>query len=116
MAAIVWSDVTALAPELSTVAATTQADLLNYVNGALAVALYDGEAGFRTRLSRIYLAAHLATMNRMGNAGGALIGESVDGLSRSYAAPMARSKLAMTAYGNAFLGLLPPASRGPLVL
>jgi hypothetical protein len=115
VAAIVWTDVTALAPELGTTAAQTQTDVLAFVNAALAVSLYDGEGGPRTRLSRIYLAAHLATMPRLG-AGGALVGESAGGLSRQYAAPMTRSNLGKTSYGVAFLSLSPPAARGPQVL
>jgi len=115
MAAITWPDVTAAAPELATTAAQTQTDVLAFVIVALNVALYDGETGPRTRLARIYLAAHLATLPRLG-AGGPLVSESVESLSRSYAAPMSKSKLATTSYGAAFLALSPPAARGPQVL
>ena len=117
MAAIVWTDVTALAPELSTISSTTQSDVLNFVNSALNVALYDGESGFRTRLARIYMAAHLASMSKLGPAGGPLTGESAAGvLSRSYATLATKSMYGQTAYGQMFLGLLPPAAAGPQVL
>lgn len=124
MAAIVWTDVVALAPELANTAASAQTAILDFVNGGtvtgtsgpllLNLSLYDGEAGFRTRLSRLYLAAHFASMPKLG-AGGPLIGESADGLSRQYGLLMAKSKLALTAYGQAFLAMMPPAARGPQV-
>ena len=114
MAAIIWTDVVALAPELSTTSTTTQTDVLGYANQALNVALYGGEAATSTRLARIYLAAHLAALAKLGT-GGALLSESVGGMSRSYAAPMTKSRLSLTSYGAAFLLLLPPQTRGPQV-
>ena len=124
MAAIAWSDVVALAPELANTNALTQTDVLNYVNGGggtglsggllLNLTLYDGEAGMRTRLARIYLAAHFASMPRLGS-GGPLIGESAAGLSRQYGLMLDKSKLALTGYGQAFLAMMPPAARGPQV-
>ena len=65
---ITWQDVIsgAPAPEL----ATPQVDLLGqnyilaYVNAALDVSGFDGEAGPKTRMARIYLAAHMATLAR----------------------------------------------------
>lgn len=111
---IVWSDVSALAPEMSTTNVTTQGDILNHVNIALNVTPFGGDLGVTTRLARIYYAAHLAALAKLGT-GGALLSESIGGMSRSYAAPMTRSRLSATSYGLAFLQLLPAVVRGPQV-
>lgn len=115
MAAIIWTDVVSLAPELSTTSATTQTDVLNWVNQVLNIAKFDGESGVTTRLARIFLAAHIAKLARLGSAG-PLIGTSAGGLARSYAAPLSKSWLALTQYGQGYLALLPPVLRGPQVL
>jgi len=113
---IVWTDVSALAPALATINVTTQNDILNFANVRFNVAVFDGESGVTTRLARILYAAHLAALTKLGTAG-PLIGESADGLSRSYAAPFSnRSQLSLTSYGNALLAILPPATHGPVVL
>lgn len=112
MAAIVWSDVTAAAPQLTTVSATTQTDILAYVNAALNLDMFDGETGPRTRLARINLAAHFAELERLG-AGGPVIAESDGRLSRQYAMPTARSELMTTSYGRAFWSLIGAAAFGP---
>ncbi|MBA3841183.1 MAG: DUF4054 domain-containing protein [Actinobacteria bacterium] len=116
MAAVSWSDVIAAAPELATVALASQSDILGVANVRLAVGLFGGEADPMLRLARILYAAHLAAMIRLG-VSGPLIGESVGGMSRTYAAPfMGRGQLGMTSYGMALLALMPPATRGPQVL
>lgn len=116
MAAILWSDVTAFAPTLTTVAAAAQADVLNYVNTLLAVAEFDGEDGPTTRLARIYLAAHLATVGAGANSssGGATVGpvieEKVGDLQAKYSASAAQivtvSGLGMSAWGVLYLGII----------
>lgn len=115
MAAIVWSDVTALAPELTSTSATTQSDILNHVNAAIDVDRFDGEDGPTTRLARIYLAAHYATLAALG-AGGPLAVEREGGIERSYAAPSQRSELLTTSYGRGFWQLIRPVAHGPIVL
>ena len=116
MASIVWTDVTAAAPQLASVAVTSQNDILAVANVRFNIAVFDGEAGVTTRLARILYAAHLAALTKLG-VSGPLIGESADGLSRSYAAPfMGRSQLALTSYGAALLAILPPVTHGPMVL
>jgi hypothetical protein len=112
MAAIVWTDVTAAAPQLTTVSATTQADILAFVNAALNLVVFDGESGPRTRLARINLAAHFAELERLG-AGGPVIAESDGRLSRQYAMPPSRSEFLTTSYGRAFWLLISPAAFGP---
>ncbi len=122
MAAIIWTDVTALAPELTSVSSGAQTDLLAYVNTALKVSVFDDETGPMTRLARIYLAAHYATISQQGGAGaaGPVTGESAGGLSRQYASfsPMGSDPLFdVTPYGKAFRGLCRRSSaRSPVVL
>ena len=58
MAAIIWADVVSHAAQLLTVDSTAQTDILAHVNTALAVAVFGGETHARTRLARVYLAAH----------------------------------------------------------
>ena len=116
MASIVWTDVSAAAPELAATNVTTQADILAVANVRFNVNVFDGEAGPTTRFARILYAAHLGVLARLGVAG-PLIGESAGGLSRSYAAPfMGRSQLALTSYGAALLAILPVSTHGPVVL
>lgn len=115
MAAIIWSDVSAAAPELTGIATTTQNDILAVANIRLNIAVFDGESGPTTRLARILYAAHLGALTKLGTAG-PLIGESAGGMSRTYAAPfLQRSQLALTSYGAALLAILPPAVHGPQV-
>jgi hypothetical protein len=112
MASIVWADVTAAAPQLTTVSVTAQTDILAYVNGALNLDMFDGEAGKATRLARINLAAHFAELERLG-AGGPVIAESDGRLSRQYSMPTSRSEFMTTSYGRAFWLLISPAAFGP---
>lgn len=88
MAAITWTDVVDVAPALSTVDADAQTMILAYVNAELDVVMFGGEAAPKTKLARVYLAAHLGTLSRPGasaTAAGPVVSESAGGLSRSYA-------------------------------
>lgn len=115
MAAIVWADVLAAAPELAATNATTQTDVVNYVNGVLNVAMFDGEAGFTTRLARITLAAHLCALLKLG-LGGPLVGESDGRFSRQYALPSTRSMYMATSYGMTYWSLIGSQAHGPRLL
>lgn len=119
---IVWADVLGVAPELSTVSALGQTDILAYVNEAFVVDEWGGDASKLLRLARIYLAAHYGTVSVQGSAGaaGPVIGESAGGLSRQYASnsPMGTDPLFdTTPYGKAFRNLARRSSgRAPVVL
>lgn len=65
-----------------------QTDLLAWVNAGFSH-VFDGEDGPKTRLARIYVAAHFASLPGSGDqrAGGAVTSETRGGLSRSYAPP-----------------------------
>jgi hypothetical protein len=118
MADIVWNDVTAVAPELSTVSAGAQADLLSYVNTHVDPAKLGGVGSPKYRLARIYLAAHMATMSSQGGVGvaGPVISESAGGLSRSYALLNAQSGFSGSTYGDMYRHLIrTSAARAPLV-
>jgi hypothetical protein len=109
VAAITWDMVTAFAPELATFASGAQDVLLAYVNDALNVNLLDGEDGSKTKLARIYLAAHVATMSkRGGGAAGPVVSSSAGGLSRSFAviATGGNSSYGATTYGSLYLDLM----------
>lgn len=85
MAAITWSDVTALAGELSNVSPTAQTIILNWVNTALDVSFFaGGETSSKLKLTRIYLAAHLGSL---GPRVGIVTSESEDDLSIGYTIP-----------------------------
>ena len=99
MAFIAWSDVTTAVPGLSTVDPTYGALLASLANGFFDVDNLGGEAADKLRIARINLAAHLATLHVNGN-GGAVISESIGGLSRSYQAPVVNAgELGATSYG-----------------
>lgn len=101
--AIVWADVTAIAPELSTVGASTQTAILAYANAELDAATWGG----RLERGRAYLAAHLATLSRRAGSGGAVVSESVGDVSRAYSTGDAlASDLEATAYGKEFRRLI----------
>lgn len=72
MAAILWSDITPIYADLSTIDVAAQTMILAYVNGTLGVAVdkFDGEEGPMTKLARVNLAAHMATMCVRGSSGG----------------------------------------------
>lgn len=112
MADIIWTDVVAFAPELSTIAAGAQTDILAHVNDTLVVTEFGGETAAKTRLARIYLAAHFGTVTAQGAAGaaGPVVSETVDRLSRTYGQPYgggaAPDSLDSTSYGKAFRALV----------
>lgn len=105
MAAIIWSDVVADAPELSAVAPAAQTVLLLYVNSVLDVAGYGGESHIRTRTARVMLAAHMATMFRRRGVPGFLSEQHAGPIGESFAMPPMAAMLnefAMTSYGALF--------------
>lgn len=110
MAAIVWTDVTDHATELSTIVVDAQTTILAYVNASTTIepTLFDGEASARLKLARIFLAAHFATYTPMGASGaaGPVTAETAGRISRSYASGMTSAALATTTYGQAFDDIL----------
>lgn len=112
MSAILWTDVTAIASELTSVALAAQDMYLALANTFINVAMFDGEDGPKTKLARIYVAAHFATLDRLrGTAiAGPVISESRGGLSRSYAnltqMSMAAGLFGQTTYGQNYATLV----------
>jgi hypothetical protein len=119
MAAIAWTDVVALpgAARLATLATIYQDVVLAMVNTRVAVDGFDGEDGPLTKLARMYLAAHQATLG-LQKAPGALTGERAGGIDKTFAAPMIQSEFAVTPYGMLYLTLVrtSPGCRLPLVV
>lgn len=93
---IIWADVVAIAPELSTVAIGGQIAILGIVDRWV-----DADAwGDRQADGQAYLAAHLATLARRAGAG-QLTQEKLGEMSRSYAPPMfLRGSFGTTSYGT----------------
>ena len=89
MAAIVWADVEAVAPTATDVDVLAQGFILGYVNITLAVARFDGEEGPTTKLARVYLAAHHATMIQQLCNSGAVTSDKAGGDSSPASSPRA---------------------------
>jgi len=122
MAAILWTDVTTIAPSLASVSAGVQSLLLNFVNEAIDTRLFpNGEADNRLKLARIYLAAHYASSglaaDASGGAGvaGPVIGEAAGTLSRQYAAMTSSTSdplLESTEWGRLYRLIMRPMRGG----
>lgn len=110
MAAIVWADVTALAPELTTVSVLAQAMILAYVNDVIDFSIFrGGEDGATVKLLRVTLAAHAGAMGLQGSGGwvGAIAAESEGEVSRQYASPAGTDPLLdKTPYGIMYRSLI----------
>ncbi len=98
--AITWTNVTAVAPELSTVAVATQTAILAQVNSELSTAVW----GSKIEIGRAWLAAHLGTIAGIEEGGGVVQSETVGAVSRTYA--VGSGDYTSTAYGNEFNRLL----------
>ena len=121
MAAITWTNVTDHAAELSTVAAQVQTDILAYVNSVVQVAHIDGETGPKTKLVRIYLAAHFGALNLTSSTGvsGAVTSKKEGDVAATYAntSALAAAPHGATTYGQMYLLLIgTTALRAPLLL
>lgn len=112
---IVWADVTAIAPELSTVAAAGQTAILGQVNDEeIKDATWPSVA--KANRARRYLAAHLATLTLSARGGvGPIQSESVGNVSRSYAVSVSEgsNNLDGTAYGKEYRRLVRLSFGGP---
>lgn len=109
MAAIIWSDVTTFASELSTVPVAAQTIVLAIANTHFDVSMFGGEDAFELKLIRILMAAHIAACTALPDAGAGAGGTTVvsesggDGLSVTYGAATlitAASQLTETSYGR----------------
>lgn len=122
MADITWAHVTDHAPGLSSVAVAAQNDILAWANDHLSVDEFDGEDGPKTKLARVYLAAHAGTLSLLGASGasGPVTAEAAGGLSRSYGGALgaaAASDYGTTVWGQMFVALCRTnVSRAGLVL
>ncbi len=125
MAAIGWTDVTAIASGLSTVSAGAQMVILGLVNTSLNVAMLGGEDSSKVRLIRSYLAAHLGDLaTRKGGASaiaGPVTSETIseDEIRIDYANAVSQDAVALkeTPYGGQFLALVRnSAARAPFAL
>jgi hypothetical protein len=117
---ITWSDVLSHAPELSTVSAQAQTDILAYVNSQLNTSVFGGEESASLRIARVMLAAHLATIERRQNRGqvGAVTSEALGPQNRSYGGAVAEAgMLGTTGYGQVYLMMVNSSqARGPRIL
>ena len=121
MAAITWLDVTGIAPELVSLSIDAQTLILNYVNEALDITVFDGEDGALVKALRVYLAAHIGTMTSRANSNksGAVTDKSLGPQSTKWASN--ESKFAGQ-YGDTQYGVLystfvnTSSARGPILL
>jgi hypothetical protein len=107
VASLLWSDVTALAPQLAVVDITAQAMILAYVNDTVNVPLFGGESSSRTKLVRVMLAAHFGELQRRQDQG-QVIGETVGttSIAIQYERRADPEALRETSYGAQYLGLI----------
>lgn len=122
MASITWTDVTNHAPALSSVVAGAQTDILAYVNLLLTVSLFGGEAAAKTKMARVYAAAHFGTLELLATNGaaGAVSSETAGGLTRTYgttATAATDPDWGSTAHGQMFVNICrtTPARAGLLL-
>ena len=107
---------------MSTVVAGAQTDILAVANTLLTVSLFGGEASAKTKLARIYIAAHLGTLELIGTTGaaGPITAESAGGLSRQYgsaAAAVTSGEWGSTTFGQKYVALCRTTpARGGLLL
>lgn len=121
---IVWADVTALAPELSSLSTAAQTAILAYVNVAFDESMFkaDDSSGVSSSLktARVYLAAHLGTMTRLQGmaVAGPLIEESDGRLMRKFAVvTAANTSFSGTSYGDLLTWMINTSrARYPMVL
>jgi hypothetical protein len=102
---IAWSDVTAIAPELSTAAAATQTAILTMVD----LMVDDAAWGDLANQGRAYLAAHIGTVSGSGSGAGAgaVTSETIGPFSREYADTGADDgSLSTTKYGRFYKYLM----------
>lgn len=99
--AITWSNVTDIAPELSTVGAAAQTAILAQANTELSVSVW----GTRIEIGRAWFAAHLATVSNRRGTGGQVTSETVGSVSRGYSAGTSEG-YSSSGYGQEFERLL----------
>lgn len=124
MAALVWDQVVAIAPELATLNATAQGLILGFVDDELDPGAFGGEDAPKYLMARIFLAAHLGRTSQLGGnaVAGPVISESAGGLSRSYAnlfsAGQSSGLWVGTTYADMFNALLmsSPQARLPMLI
>lgn len=110
MAAITWTDVSTHASSLVDLDVLIQTDILAFVNEELNCAAFGGEDSAKTRLARIYLAAHLGTVSLLALTGssGPVTSETEGSVSRSYGdgSSAFASIYGTTSWGQLYLSLL----------
>lgn len=108
MPAIVWQDVEALQPNLSTVSVAAQMIFLAHANEDLNPRAFGGEDSARYHLARCYLAAHLGELERRRGAltpSSKTIGAS--SITLGYAAAQASGEALMqTSWGAQFAAMI----------
>ncbi len=115
--AILWTDVSDLAPELASLAIAAQNAILVYVNAAFDESKFKTEA---LKMARVYLAAHLGTLTRLQGMAiaGPLIEESDGRLMRKFAVLTAENTtFGGTSYGELLQFMINTSrARFPMVL
>lgn len=97
-----WADVIALAPELASVAAAGQTQVINQVLLEVNPSAWGSDA--RALTAALWLARHMGSVNGKGGTG-VLASVSVGQVSKSFANPMSKLALQSTRYGTEYLRL-----------
>lgn len=112
MSAISWVDVAAYSSPLAAADPIVQSDILALVNSGFKAlpGLFDGEDGQKTRLARIYIACHFASLPGAGEQrpAGPVVSQTRGGLTQSYQAlaTSGNSTWNDTQWGRRYLQLL----------
>lgn len=117
--AILESDVLAFSPELSVVNSDAWVDIVAYVNEMDLTLL--GETAQVDRMAKIFLAAHIGTMDARASNGsaGPVTSVSAGGIRRSFGlvATASGTALGSTRYGQMYLDIISASSaNGPMVV
>lgn len=113
MAAITWGDVENHAAHLAnpTVPTAAQTDILAHVNTALDVDRFGGEDADKTKLVRIYLAAHFgqSLVDAAAGVAGPVTSKELGDMKVGYgnlSAAIASSDYSTTGYGRSYLAIV----------
>lgn len=110
MAAIVWADVTNLVASLSAVPPAAQFEILTTVNAVVNAARLGGEDTRKTKVARVYLAAHMGELERRAAADAQgsftqVAGKQLtaDGFKLDFTSLTSDDSLAETTHGRAYM-------------
>jgi uncharacterized protein DUF4054 len=112
VAAITWSNVTAIVPGLSSIAVEVSDAILEWVNAQVASSAWGGDDSVRYKMVRVFLAAHLATLGPWSTGGVGVSGRvtsktmSATSASVTYQQKLTTEALQMTEWGQMYAWMI----------